>query len=152
MKTALLTTFTLLILLVPLATAIPITPIQRTPYDSTTAQTTNVTTQAFVMVRVLLPATSNLKLVNNGSLSESGFASPLNINFGYGHVAGAKLMVENGTLAVEPLTHAPITLNPGDNITVLFGLFHFLIYSPPDKTPRGFLIGRFFGVVIEKHD
>jgi hypothetical protein len=142
----------LLILLAPIATPMPILNTPQNPTTNhTRPQDSNITTLRFTMARIVTPATTDLVLTNDGYVSESGFAGPLNINFGYGILILVRLMVTNGTAAVEPLTSDPIILNPGDNITVLFGTYHYLIQLPQQEEPRGHLVGRFLGVTIEKH-
>lgn len=137
-----------------LASTTPASPLPQTtniPEHHPISQSSNGTTQTFIMARMVMPATANLFLLNNGYLSNSGFAFPGNIDIGYGFLAGAKLMVENDSLVIEPLSHFPVILNPGDNLSVLFGTFHYFTIYPPNQPARGVLVGRFIGVTIEKH-
>lgn len=150
MRPRLITLGFILLLLLSFATASARTiPTTHHALQERTASGTNTTTLTYPMIRIDMPATSGLNVTNDGFVTESGFGIGLSWDVGVGVLGLVNLTVIDGPLTIKTPDGEELTLNPGDNLTVLFGVFHYCIYQPPGSFPKGFLIGRFMGVTIQ---
>jgi len=129
------------------ASALTIPSADRSHHESAVAGT-NTTTVRYPVVRIDMPATSGLNVTNDGFVTETGFGFGVNWDLGIGILCLTNLTVTGGPLTVKPLSGNELVLNPGDSLSVLFGVFHYCVYQPPDSLPRGFLMGWFIGVTI----
>lgn len=104
----------------------------------------------FRMVKILMPLGSNIK--PNYLHPEGGIhLHRLNLDIGWGIVLFNKLTVDPGPITVQPLIYDPMILNTGDTISVLFGTYHYIYYYPSQSEEKFLLIGRFYGVTVEKY-
>jgi hypothetical protein len=110
----------------------------------------NMTIFKFPFAKVIVPVPSGLYQINWGFNKGFGFGTD-KFGFGIGYLVFVKAMVTYGNITIKPLNQESIILQPGDNITVLFGTYHALVWSSDGEyCNNGGMVGRFFGVKIEK--
>jgi hypothetical protein len=110
----------------------------------------NMTILRFPFVKVIMPVTSGLYQINWGFNKGFGFGTD-KFGLGIGYLVFVKAMVTNGNITIKPLNQESIILQPGDNITVLFGTYHAFVWSSDGEyCNNGGMVGRFIGVKIEK--
>jgi len=119
-------------------------------HSITTQETSSKVIYKFHMVKIIIPLGSDV--IPNHYTRDWGISlQRLHLDVGGGTALFCKLTVKPGPITIQPLIYDPIILNTGDNISLIFGTYHYYHYYPPQSEEKRLLIGRFYGVTVEKY-